>query len=422
MALDIGLNPVNSKTIRRMILANLLVIISVLLVFSLFVYLYSVGEAFAEERDRLELFNGSMVSSIDPGENEPDLLSATRSEPTTLPLHEMNIEWYSPGGKLLMELGSLVLVPPFRKDAGFESQSRPRAMLLTSPAIVRGKLYGYIRTGESLTKLDAESGRLLKGLSVGVLLSLVASGLGTLWLTGQSLKPIEQAYLRLRRFTDDASHELRSPLMAIKSNIELVLKRAQKLEPEFQRSLVVVQSAVDEMTQLTNDLLLLATSEHNRASAEPETIDLAELLEDVKSENQSKAEEKSIQITRVCERQVRIEGNRQELRGVFGNVLRNALNYTPENGKVDIEITVNEHNAIVRISDNGIGIAANDIPKVFDRFWRADRSREHNTSGAGLGLSIADRFVRRHGGAIRVESTVGQGSSFVVTLPGATTS
>src|SRR5271167_2578720 len=182
MDLDIGLNPINSKTIRRMIMSNLLVIILVLLVFSLGVYLFSTGQASVEERDRLQLFNGSMVSSIDPGENEPDLLSATRSEPTTVPLKDMNIEWYSPEGKFLMELGSLNLVPPFRKDAGFELQKQPHALILTTPAIVRGRLYGYIRTGESLARWDSELGRLLKGLMVGVLVSLVVITAGSLWL------------------------------------------------------------------------------------------------------------------------------------------------------------------------------------------------------------------------------------------------
>jgi signal transduction histidine kinase len=416
MDLDIGLNPVNSKTIRRMIMTNLLVIILVLLVFSLGVYLFSMAQASDEERDRLLLFNGSMVSSIDPGENEPDLLSSTRSEPTTLPLHDMNIEWYSPEGKLLTELGSLNLVPPFRKDAGFEVQKHPRALLLTTAAIVRGRLYGYIRTGESTVRWDSELGRLSRGLLVGVLLSLVVSAVGTLWLTRQSLRPIEEAYFRLKRFTDDASHELRSPLMAMKSNIELVLKRAEKLEPEFHNSLMVVGSAVDQMTNLTDELLVLATTDREQSIAQPVVINLQELLEAVIAESRSTAEEKNIQIHSQFKDGVLVRGNRQELRGVFGNILRNALTYTPENGKVEIESSLINKHAITRIMDNGIGIAQSDVPKIFERFWRADRARE-SSAGAGLGLSIAGRLVRRHGGDIRVTSTLGHGSTFVVTLP-----
>jgi OmpR-family two-component system manganese-sensing sensor histidine kinase len=421
MDLDIGLNPINSQTIRRMITSNLIVIILVLLVFSLGVYLFSMNEANDEERDRLILFNGSMVSSIDPGEYEPDLLSATRSEPTTVPLNDMNIEWYSPEGKFLMELGALKLVPPFRKDAGFELQAKPHALILTTPAVVRGKLYGYVRTGESLGRWDAELVRLLKGLLAGILVSLVVIGVGSLWLTRQSLRPIEQAYFRMRRFTDDASHELRSPLMAVKSNIELVLKRAVNLEPEYQNNLVIVQNAVDQMSNLTEELLHLATADQDQLSAERSVVDLHELLEGVISENHAKAEEKKIAISRKFKEEALVQGSRQDLRGIFSNILRNALTYTPENGKVEVEVSQLNGSAIARITDNGIGIASSDIPRVFDRFWRADKARDQS-GGAGLGLAIASRLVRRNGGEIRVDSTLGKGSTFTVTLPAAVAS
>jgi len=421
MDLDIGLSPVNNKTIRRMIMSNLLVIILVLVVFSLGLYLFTVGQTVAEEQDRLQLFNGSLVTSIDPGEDEPDLLSCTRSEPSTVPLKEMNIEWYSPEGKLLTELGSLNLVPPFKKDAGFEWQENPRALLLTTPAIVRGKLYGYIRSGESLARWDSELKRLSKGLLAGVLVSLVFTGIGSMWLTRQSLKPIEQAYFKLRRFTDDASHELRSPLMAIKSNIELVLKRAPKLEPEFQNSLLTVQNAVDQMTNLTEELLVLARADEEKLKTEGVVIDLEELLEGVISDSQPEATDKNIELRCDLKKGVLVNGSRQELRGVFGNILRNALTYTPENGKVAIEVSQVNGTAIARISDNGIGIAESDITKVFDRFWRADRAREHGV-GAGLGLSIASRLAGRNGGEIKVESTPGKGSTFTVILPAVTDS
>jgi two-component system, OmpR family, manganese sensing sensor histidine kinase len=421
MDLDIGLNPINSQTIRRMITSNLIVIILVLLVFSLGVYLFSMNEANDEERDRLILFNGSMVSSIDPGENEPDLLSATRSEPTTVPLGDMNVEWYSPEGKFLMQLGALKLVPPFRKDAQFELQVKPHALILTTPAVVRGRLYGYVRTGESLGRWDAELIRLLKGLLAGILVSLVVIGVGSLWLTRQSLRPIEQAYFRMRRFTDDASHELRSPLMAVKSNIELVLKRAVNLEPEYQNNLVIVQNAVDQMSNLTEELLHLATADQELLSADRGIVDLHELLEGVITENQAKAEEKKIAISRQFKEEVLVKGSRQDLRGVFSNILRNALTYTPENGKVEVEISQLNGSAIARITDNGIGIASSDLPRVFDRFWRADKARDQS-GGAGLGLAIASRLARRNGGEIRVDSTLGKGSTFTVTLPAAVAS
>jgi len=249
-----------------------------------------------------------------------------------------------------------------------------------------------------------------------VVISLVVIGVGTLWLTGQSLKPIEEAYFRLKRFTDDASHELRSPLMAIRSNIELVLKRSNNLEPEFQNSLKVVQSAVDQMTNLTEELLVLATSDQERPSAPQSAVDLKELLEAVVAETRLEADEKKIQLEREFQDGLYVSGSKQELRGVFGNILRNAIAYTPENGNVKITSAANDGNVLISVKDTGIGIAEADIPKIFDRFWRADRSREHS-SGAGLGLSIAGRLAKRHGGSIKVESALGKGSTFTVSLP-----
>jgi signal transduction histidine kinase len=179
---------------------------------------------------------------------------------------------------------------------------------------------------------------------------------------------------------------------------------------------VTAKSAVDEMTNLTDQLLLLARADQEQVNREWVVIDLEELLEGVISESLPEAREKKIQISRSFKTGVLVAGSRQELRGVFGNILRNAIIYTPENGKVEIEIYQLNGSAIARITDNGIGIAASDIHKIFDRFWRADRAREHS-DGAGLGLPIASRLVERNGGEIKVDSTLGQGSTFTVTLP-----
>jgi two-component system, OmpR family, manganese sensing sensor histidine kinase len=417
MGLAIGLSPINNNAVRRMVAANLLVVIVVISVFASGVYFFSSARMFADERQRLTLFNGSLVSSIDPGENEPDLLSATRSEPTTIPLSHMNVQWYSVDGRLLMELGALKVVCPFIRDSGFVTQKEPNALLLTTPAVVRKKLFGYIRTGESLDACKREVQHLIGGLSVGILLSLLVSAIGILWLTKISLAPVEEAYLKLRRFTDDASHELRSPLMAVKSNLELVLRRAENLEPVYQSSLVTAQNAVDQMTQLTNGLLLLAMAEKTQQRPEGIAIDLRELLKEVVSEHQLQAVEKKIRISCEFANGVMVFGVPEQLKSVFGNLLANALAYTPENGAVEISLALTGTNALVRVSDNGIGISAADLPKIFDRFWRADRARHYSASGAGLGLSIAHTFVQQLGGAIKVQSKIGGGTTFVVTLP-----
>jgi len=421
MGLAIGLSPINSSAIRRMIMANLLVVIIVISVFALGVYFFSSARIFADERQRLTLFNASLVSSIDPGENEPDLLSATRSEPTAIPLAHMNVQWYSVDGRLLMELGALKVGCPFIRDSGFVTQREPNALLLTTPAVVRKKLFGYIRTGESLDACKREVRHLIAGLSAGILLSLLVSAVGILWLTKVSLAPLEEAHLKLRRFTDDASHELRGPLMAIKSNLALVLRRAENLEPAYQSNLVTAQNAVDQMTHLTNGLLLLAMAGKTQQRAEGMPVELRELLNEVVSEHRLQSEDKKIGISCEFADGVIVYGAPEQLKGIFGNLLANALAYTPENGAVEISLALLGTNAVVRLSDNGIGISAADIPKIFDRFWRADRARHYSSTGAGLGLSIAHSFVQQLGGTIKVQSEIGSGTTFIVTLPATNT-
>ena len=167
MALDTDLSPIDNNLLRKLITDNLLVFILVLLVLCGCVYGFVSVQAYADQKQELSLFCGSLISSIDPGELEPDILSATRSEPTTIPLKEFQIEWYSTQGKRLYSLGGLKLSIPFNKHAEYEKQEEPRALTLTRAAVLRGTLMGYVRVGQSLAQVDEECERLLTGLVAG---------------------------------------------------------------------------------------------------------------------------------------------------------------------------------------------------------------------------------------------------------------
>jgi two-component system, OmpR family, manganese sensing sensor histidine kinase len=417
MALDIDSSPIDDKLIRKLITANLIVFILVLLVLCGCVYGFASTEAYVEQKQELSLFVGSLISSIDPGELEPDILSATRSEPTTIPLKELQIEWYTPDGKRLYTLGGLTITVPYNKNAEFQKQKEPRALVLTRPAVLRGSLMGYVRVGQSLAQLDKECERLLTGLALGIVCSLVASGIGVFWLTRQSLKPIEEAFMRLKRFTDDASHEFGTPLMAMKSNLSLVLMRSPGLSTEDRERLLVVDSTIDGMTDLANDLLLLARADRKERSNQNQVVDVRDLLEKTVATFKSMAEEKSTRLSCQCDHGVFVKGNFSDLERMIGNIVKNAILYTMEQGDVKVTAGTVADKVEIKVTDTGIGMAQGDLSRLFERFWRGDRARAKRSGGSGLGLSIAKKIVEQHGGNIAVTSQLDQGSCFVVLLP-----
>jgi signal transduction histidine kinase len=417
MALDTALSPINNKAIRRLIAANLLVFVVVLLTFCAGVYFFSAAKLHGDLKQRLAMFNGSLIASIDPDEIEPDIFESTRTGQTALPLERMKLEWYSKDGKILKEKGSLPAKIPFSAIASYQQQDDPTALALTTPAIVRGQLMGFMRTFESYAEADRELARLQTGLAVGVVIAFAVSALGILWLTQLSLKPLDEAFLKLKRFTDHASHELRTPLTAIQTNIDFVLKRSEGIEPTYREKLVTVQNTAKQMTVLTNELLLLARADRKESPAAMTPVNIGQLSEEVFEMVRPLAGQKSIELALEQKKSPVVKGNREELRSILNNILQNAIEYTPTRGKVVVTIDEHDGNALVEVSDTGIGIAAGDIDKIFDRFWRADRARTARAGGAGLGLSIAKTFAEQHQGDIAVKSMLDEGSIFTVRIP-----
>ena len=404
----------------RLIARSLVVFVFVLGFFCVAVYVFYSAHSMEDARDRLNLFNASLVSSIDPGEDEPDLVSKWRSEPTTVPLSHMAVQWYSIDGRLLKELGSVKIKSRFSPTDSFELQNEPHALILTTPALVRGKLMGFIKSGQSLNGFDRQLKRLSIGLSIGAMLSFLVSGAGVLWLTRQALMPLEEAHSRLQRFTNDASHELRSPLMAIQSNVGLVLKRSEKLEPVYRERLTTVQEAVRQMTALSDNLLMLASE--NSSSGAPisskfETVDLAIVIEEILSLERARCDEKGITLNASLAQDAMVSGVRESLKRLFANIVSNAIVYTKANGAITISMQRDKSSVTTKITDTGIGIAKADQEQIFQRFWRAERARSFSSGGAGLGLSIVQKVAMQHGGTVLVASELGEGSTFTVLLP-----
>jgi heavy metal sensor kinase len=229
------------------------------------------------------------------------------------------------------------------------------------------------------------------------------------------LNRVQRAFERERRFSADASHELRAPLAAIKSGIGVSLARPRSAA-ENRATLESLDAQVDQLIRLCDDLLVLARGGRPR-SAESELVDLTSLLELVVEQFDPLAQERFVTVrTRIRKRLV-VTGYADDLIRVFLNLLGNGVKFTPAGGMVTVDARKLHGQVHVSISDTGPGIPAEHLPHLFEPFYRADPSRDRSESGTGLGLAIAHEIAGAHNGSIAVESTVGEGTTFEVILP-----
>lgn len=278
------------------------------------------------------------------------------------------------------------------------------------------QLIGYVRASQSLEELDKTLNKLDLGLGGGIIVALMISGAGGVWLTRQAMQPIEESFERLKQFTADASHELRSPLMAIKTNAAVALKYPEGMRKADAEKFQAISSATNQMIRLTEDLLFLARCD-NIPDQSKETIDLSLILNNLVDLYQPQAVVKHINFKSQLSEKLYVLGDANQLTRLFSNVIQNAINYTPSKGTIEIMANRGNFHIVVNIQDTGVGIAPEDLEKIFERFWRADKSRSYNSDGFGLGLAIAQAIAQNHGGVITVTSQLGVGSCFTVRLP-----
>ena len=227
-----------------------------------------------------------------------------------------------------------------------------------------------------------------------------------------TLERLEQLFNMQRRFLADVSHELRTPLTVIKGNAGLMRKYGMDED-----SLLSIENEVDRLTRLVGDLLLLAQAEAGTVPFDMGVVELDTILLEVFQQMRVLAGERvRLDITDID--QIPVPGDRDRLKQVLLNLVGNAIQYTPAGGKITLNLQRVEHEARITIADTGPGIPAGDLPHIFERFYRGEKSRTRSkSSGFGLGLSIAYWIVRSHNGRIEVESQEGQGTTFTVWLP-----
>jgi two-component system heavy metal sensor histidine kinase CusS len=227
---------------------------------------------------------------------------------------------------------------------------------------------------------------------------------------------LERSFAEIRRFTADASHELRTPLTAIRTEVEVALAKPLNLA-EHHQLLGSILEECSRLTRLTEQLLALAREDARAAHQALEPVDLAALVRDVAETMRPLAEAKELRLRVEVNGVAWVSGNVARLREVFFNLLDNGIKYTPKGGEVEVRIVHSGPEAIVTVRDTGIGIPAEHVPHVFDRFYRVDKARSQAEGGTGLGLSIAQSTIVAHGGRIELTSTPGQGTTCTVGLP-----
>ena len=340
-----------------------------------------------------------------------------------------SLEWFDAEGNLIGRKGLISLgnVPPEVGTMNIrQAKTDAIARTHTLSAILSqpnqpGTTIGYVRASQSLEERVAAQEELLRILLIGGMLTLILIGLGGFWLTGKAIQPIEASFLQLKQFTADASHELRSPLTAIKASVDIMRNHPERVHPKDAKKLEAIAGATLQMNEMLGDLLFLARADAdsdlpvNERKLTP--VLLNQILQNCFVLLEPLANEKKIVFQSKFRDELRVLGDIPQLSRLFSNLLENALQYTPKEGRVSLDLYRQNRFAVISVRDTGIGIAPDQISKVFDRFWRANKARSRREGGTGLGLAISAAIVKRHGGKISVTSELNIGTCFLVRIP-----
>jgi heavy metal sensor kinase len=231
------------------------------------------------------------------------------------------------------------------------------------------------------------------------------------------LERLEAAFNRITQFTADASHELRTPLALMRTTTEVSLRTSQTVS-EYREAQNQVLEELERTSALVEKLMLLARADAGVETLERLPLNLADCLREACNDGRTLAQAKQVTFQEnIVSSRLVVEGDSHALHRLFLILIDNAVKYTPSGGSIAVALNRGDDSAVAEFRDTGIGITADDLPHIFDRFYRADKARSREFDGVGLGLSIARWVAEAHGGSIEVQSTLGKGSVFRVHLP-----
>jgi heavy metal sensor kinase len=279
---------------------------------------------------------------------------------------------------------------------------------------------GYLLVGRALAPVDQIARKAEQitqhSLSERLPVARTADELERLSLSlNHMIGRLQDAFLNSKRFVADASHELRTPLTVVRAELES-MSANRDLAPEFRETIGSVLEEVERLARIVEQLFALSRLDAGESQAEWVKFDLAELVTTTADQMSLLAEDKGISVSCDAAQPVLVDGDRSRLKQVVVNLLDNAIKYTPEKGRIQLRVASLNGHAVLEVSDNGIGIPAEALPHVFERFFRVDKARTRDPEGAGLGLSIVKSICTAHGSVVEVESN-GVGSRFRVKLP-----
>ncbi|NMG58220.1 sensor histidine kinase [Geitlerinema sp. P-1104] len=368
----------------------------------------------------------------------------------------IEIEWFSPTGELLWSTLREPLHVPITAtrtpqtvylQEGNAAGSRPILRQIAQRISRDRQVVGYLRVSHPWFEIARPSRDLALDLGFGITVMIASVAAMGWWLSGLAMKPVGESYQYLKQFTADASHELRSPIASIQTQVQVALADPDLADNASSRTLENIERLTRRLGRLVDDLLFLTRQDSGMVPWDPQPVSLDALLLEVVEEQLAIATSHSIQLEfKISDPEpssaktsgegpdaddpFSVLGDWDQLFRLFLNLLGNALRYTPDGGTVQVTLGYRSPSRSqktskvpgtvqVRISDTGIGIPADALPHVFERFYRVDPARRQDAgtlSGSGLGLAIAQTIVQRHGGEIRLDSCLNQGTTVQVTL------
>ncbi|HEY2015962.1 MAG TPA: ATP-binding protein [Bryobacteraceae bacterium] len=292
-------------------------------------------------------------------------------------------------------------------------------------ALILGSFLGWVMTGRALTPVKdvAQAAQRISGSNLSLRIPTRQSGdeLDYLVTTfNRMIERLESSFQQMKQFSTDVSHELRTPITAIRGQLEVALFTA-KTTDQYREAMFNALQDIDRLSQIVRALLLLSQAESGQLVLQKSRLNLCEVVEDLVEQFQIPAEEAGVHLSADLPVDCPAEVDRVQIERMITNLLSNALKFTPKGGEVRMALKpLPEHIQIV-VEDSGRGIATEHLPHIFDRFYRVPGSGTAPTpeQGLGLGLSFVAWIVRAHNGKIEVESTLGQGTRFIIKLPGA---
>lgn len=295
-------------------------------------------------------------------------------------------------------------------------------MLWSLPvALLLSMAFGWFIAGRSLRPVDeiTRSARQITASNLGLRLPVPPSNDEIARLTetlNEMIARLETSFGQIRQFTSDASHELKTPLAILMGELEVALRRPMR-EDEYRATLASCLEEVERLTQVVQGLLELSRAETGQVTIMREPVRFSALVADVCDDVMLIAETKRIDLTTIIRPGISVTGDKVRLHQALLNVIENAVKYTPDEGSVRVEVDVVDGRARLVVADSGVGIPADQLPFIYDRFFRVDKARSKSIVGTGLGLSIVKWIVDAHDGTIEAMSADGKGTTVIVTFP-----